>query len=335
MPDIAATGVYSVEGQDALANDLAGIDPNAVDDDGAVTDGGVVVDTGGIWDEQGREIEPEVDPHQLAADRIQAELETEESALTTAEWLEQHEQEQQDAAYAEAVENYHSLAPEEKAEVNTEWLGRASEEMAQHVDPTLAQQMTADMFGDQPGVDPVAAATLLGVGCKNIIESLENAGVTSLDQLTPEVIQQVNDPEVAQVFVSQFLPAIGLGEMLAHINAAQFVGELLPFVPVLMSGQNPNLVQPEFKVAYVQSLCRAFGFPIAAPAVDQDAAAARFASDAKWFGKIGAYLQASREQSTQRAQPAKTQGRTPRRASQDDAFWGEGLKLYHERHAGV
>ncbi|MGC2186321.1 MAG: hypothetical protein WA637_23835 [Terriglobales bacterium] len=47
--DIAATCVYSVEGQDALANELAGIDPNAPADDWAA-DGGVTVDTGEVWD---------------------------------------------------------------------------------------------------------------------------------------------------------------------------------------------------------------------------------------------------------------------------------------------
>ena len=48
--DIAATGVYPVEVQDALANELAGIDPNAPADDWATKDGGVTVDTGEAWD---------------------------------------------------------------------------------------------------------------------------------------------------------------------------------------------------------------------------------------------------------------------------------------------
>ena len=47
--DIAATGVYSVEGQDALANELAGIDPNAPPDDWGTPDGGVTADTGEAW----------------------------------------------------------------------------------------------------------------------------------------------------------------------------------------------------------------------------------------------------------------------------------------------
>jgi hypothetical protein len=118
--DIAATGVYSVEGQDALANELAFGTPDPPQDDGAVTDGGVAIDTGEGWegagaqvsteelfDEYGHAIEPEVDPHQLAADRIRAELETQQSAEETAQWLEQHEQEsaaaEQDAAYNNAL----------------------------------------------------------------------------------------------------------------------------------------------------------------------------------------------------------------------------------------
>jgi hypothetical protein len=54
MPDIAATGVYSVEGQDALANQLAFGSDQAPEDDASSTDGGGVADQG-----DSRQQEPE------------------------------------------------------------------------------------------------------------------------------------------------------------------------------------------------------------------------------------------------------------------------------------
>jgi hypothetical protein len=215
--DVAASGVYGVEGQEAQANILAFGTEQAPEQDDSAMDGGQVVDIG----EYQQPAEDQQESRLSPADEARLEFDVEQSSQLVEQAEAEQASKQQEQAYAEALENYEKLDTEGRQEVNAEWIGRASEQMSEHVDPALAQEMTQDMFGDMPGTDPVAAATLLGVGCRNIIDSLEAAGVTSLDELTPEVVQSVNDPSVAQVWVNQFLPAIGLGGLLPHVNAAQ------------------------------------------------------------------------------------------------------------------
>jgi hypothetical protein len=333
--DITVTeGVYSIAGQEALANDLAGIDPNAVDDDGAMTDGGAVVDTGSIWDADGHAIEPEVDPHDLAASRIQAELATEQDATQTAEWLQQHEAEQQEQAYNDARENYSNLTPEEQWEVSVEAVGRGFEAVAPIVNAEQAQALNSELFVGS--ADAVPAATALDYFADNVMQTLQSAGITDTAQITPEVAQQITDPSMATLFAQSLCHALRMPELLEDgvVNPMEMSTALLPYVPVLLSGTSVDLYPSEYKLAFAQDLCRAFGQKQLIRNIDPDAGVAQFDVWAKWGARLGAGLHAHRQQSRQQAQTTKS---TPssRRASRDDAFWGEGLKLYHERHAGI
>jgi hypothetical protein len=334
--DVTVTeGVYSIAGQEALANDLAGIDPNAADDDGAMTDAGNVIDTGeGRWDADGHAIEPDVDPQQLAADRVRQEYETEQSARETAEWLEQNEAEQQQETFNDALANYAKLTPEEQWEVSVESVGRGFEAVAPIVNAEQAQALSSELFAG--AADAVPACTTLAYFADNVMQTLRSAGITDTAQITPEVAQQITDPSMAALFAQSLCHALGMPELLEDgiVNPMEMSTALLPYVPVLLSGTSADLYPPEYKLAFAQDLCRAFGQKQLIRNIDPDAGVAQFDVWAKWGARLGAGLHAHRQQSSQKAQPTKST-RSSRRASRDDAFWGEGLKLYHERHAGI
>jgi hypothetical protein len=134
---------------------------------GAVTDGGAVIDTGERWDEQGHALQPDDDPQQRIADRINAELQTQQSAEETAQWLQSHEQEQAAAEHEEqfqaALAHYDQLPPEEQYEVANEITGRGLEAITPLVDASYANALNTELFAGQ--ADAVAmTATLPTLG---------------------------------------------------------------------------------------------------------------------------------------------------------------------------
>jgi hypothetical protein len=342
MGDVTVTeGVYSIEGQDQQANLLAFGTPNAPADDDSMTDGGVTVDTGEMWDEQGHALEPDVDPHQLAADRIRAEIETQQSAEGTAQWLEQHEQAEQETAYNDALENYKSLPPEEQFEVSLESVGRGLEAIAPVVNSEQAQVLNQELFAG--GADAVPMATTLAFFASNVVDTLQSAGITDPSQLTPQVAQQLTDPAMATLFATNLCQALRMPELLADgiVDPMTMSATLLPHVPALLSGQSSDLYPRDYKLQFAKDLAVAFGQRQILRQIDPDAAVALFDQWAKWGGRLSAGLQYHRQQAQpqpsrarerEQSKPARnSKSNVPKMRTHTDLFDQEALERYSAR----
>jgi hypothetical protein len=343
VPDVAAEGVYSVEGQEALANELAFGTSEAPEDDGGVfTDGGEAFDSGEGRSPDARE---GWQSHRLTpADEARLEVEAEQ----TAQFLEQAESEQavaeQEAAYSEALDRYSKLSQEEQFEVSLESVGRGLEAIAPVVNAEQAQVLNQELFAG--GADAVPMASTLAFFANNVLETLASSGLEDISQLTPEVAQQLTDPAMATLFAQSICGALRVPELLTDgiVNPMEMSAELLPYVPILLSGQSADLYPKETKLAFAQSVCRAFGEKHAARTIDPDAAVALFDQWAKWGGRLSAGLQYHRQQAQHQPQPSRSVGRSARSSRQarpsgmfrtNDDLYAEGVAVWNERHAGV
>jgi len=313
--------VYSPQGQDALANALAGIDPNAPADDWA-TDGGVAVDTGAErWDEQGRPIEQ--DNRFTALDEVREEWEREK----TAQWAEQaiaeseageHEQE-----FQAALEHYSELPAEEQAEVCTESVARGYGQAAELVNAEQAQVLNEELFAGQ--VDALPTATLMAFWANNALETLSAAG---LNEITPQQAQELTDPHMAGLFAAGWKEATGLDVT----DPMDFAATMFRHAPLLLSGVNSDLIPVEMKQSFVADLCRVHGVAVN---LEPAQAAQLFDNWHRWGARLGAGLNAHRQQ----AQPAKQGRAKPSRLkwgkSNADLFDDEAVMVWESQHSGL
>jgi hypothetical protein len=328
--------IYSPQGQDALANDLAGIDPNAVDD--SITDGGQAIDIG-----EYRNDAEEQDNRFTAVDEVRAEIEREQTAEWAREAVAESEAAQQEQAFQDGLANYDKLPPEEQFQVSTELVGRGLEAISPVVNSEQAQVLNQELFAG--GADAVPMASTLAFFANNVLETLANSGLTDSSQLTPELAQQLTDPSMAHLFATNLCHALRMPELLQDgiVDPMTMSATLLPHVPALLSGQNPDLFPREYKLQFARDIAIAFGQRQILRQIDPDAAVALFDTWSKWGGRLRQGLEYHRQQQAAQpapqARPAKS-GRSSRQTRpsgmfRNDDIFGEGMKIFNERHGGV
>jgi hypothetical protein len=307
---------------------------------GAVTDGGAVIDTGERWDEQGHALQPDDDPQQRIADRINAELQTQQSAEETAQWLQSHEQEQAAAEHEEqfqaALAHYDQLPPEEQYEVANEITGRGLEAITPLVDASYANALNTELFAGQ--ADAVAMTATLAYFGNNALQTLESAGLSPAE-LTPEVVSQLNDPVQASLFAENLCGALGMPELISAgvVNPQEMAAALLPWVPVLLSGNAADAYAPETALGFAQALLVAFGQEASVQNIDPAFAAATFGKWMAWGGHLGSELRRVRAGTD--AQSTRASRRTSAKPSlkwgNSDIFDDEAIAVWQSRHGGV
>lgn len=337
MPDVSATGVYSVEGQDEQANILAFGTPEAPQDDDSATDGGQAIDIGD-YRQQAEQDEYRISP--LDESRMEFQV------AQAAQLVQQAEQEQaaieQEQAYSEALENYDKLSPEEKLEVSTESVGRGLEAITAMVDFRYATAMNDELFAGQG--DAVAMTSTLTYFAANAMETLQAAGIADVSTLTPEAIGQLNDPIQASLFAESVCGALGMPELVTHgvVNPQEMAASLLPWVPVLLSGNTADAYPPEVSLAFLQSMFVAFGQRAEVGKIDPAFAAQTFANWMKWGGHLGSELQRvpsaqpRSSRTREESKPARqTKSKVPRMTTNTDLFDSEMESAWASQHGGV
>jgi hypothetical protein len=338
--DVTVTdGTYSIAGQEEQANILAFGSPNAPEDDSAETDGGQAVDRGDYQQGEDRE-----EHKPSALDEVRAEWQGEEAAQLAEQAEAEAQQHAYEQSFQEGLASYDKLPPEEQFEISTELVGRGLEGMAPLVNFEQAAVLNNELFAGS--ADGVAAAKTLAYFGDNCLQTLQAAGITDMAQLTPEVAQQLTDPAMASLFAQNLCSALRCPELLEDgiVNPIEMSATLLRHVPALLSGQSADLFPREYKVAFAQDVCRAFGQKQAIRNIDPAAAVALFDAWSKWGGRLRQGLEYHRQQQAAppQARPARSQsGRSSRQArpsgmfrTNDDIF-SEGVAVWNERHAGV
>jgi hypothetical protein len=336
--DVTVTeGTYSIAGQEQLANDLAGI--SGLEDDDSITDGGQAIDIGEYQNDA-----EEQDNRFTAVDEVQAEIEREQTAEWAREALTESEAAEHEQSFQDGLASYDKLPPEEQFQVSTELVGRGLEAVAPLVNYEQAAVLNNELFAGS--ADGVAAATTLAFFADNVLQTLEGAGITDPAQLTPELAHQLTDPSMAHLFATNLCHALRMPELLQDgiVDPMTMSATLLPHVPALLSGQNPDLFPREYKLQFARDIAIAFGQKQILRQIDPDAAVALFDQWAKWGGRLRQGLEYHRQQQAAQpapqARPAKS-GRSSRQARASGMFrtnadiFSEGVAVWNERHGGV
>jgi hypothetical protein len=220
------------------------------------------------------------------------------------------------------------------------------EAVAPLVNYEQAQVLSNELF--QGSADGVAAATTLAFFADNVIQTLEGAGITDPAQLTPELAQQITDPGMAHLFATNLCHALRMPELLQDgiVNPMTMSTTLLPHVPALLSGQNPDLFPREYKLQFARDIAIAFGQRQILRQIDPDAAVALFDTWSKWGGRLRQGLEYHRQQRAAQPQPSRSAGRSGRSSRQakpttsrfrtnTDLFDSEMEDQWQRQHGGV
>jgi hypothetical protein len=346
MPDIAAEGAYSVEGQDQIARSLLGPEGAVMDEIETaqpwLTGDELREAAGGQAVDQGEEREE----HKLSPlDEVRAEWQGEEAAQLAEQAEAEAAQQAYEQSFQDGLANYDKLPPEEQFQVSTELVGRGLEGMAPLVNYEQAAVLNNELFAGS--ADGVAAATTLAFFADNVIQTLEGAGITDPAQLTPELAQQLTDPSMAHLFATNLCHALRMTELLQDgiVDPMTMSATLLPHVPALLSGQNPDLFPREYKQQFARDIAIAFGQRQILRQIDPDAAVALFDQWAKWGGRLRQGLEYHRQQQSQaeQAQPSRRSARSSRQAkpttsryrTNSDLFDSEMEEQWQRQHGGV